>query len=250
MNHLSTRSRVSFVFVAGALVTALTPARADSKSAPPLPNPPSHTPPAVSKDVSTPNRLPAPPLQPLPTARESVAQKAESLPDAPAVSPPLPPSLPSSVRIRAERSPAPGSANPPAPGVAADQGLTPTGRMNPAIATNLESRTVVPALRSATIETRGNVFTDLESRLNAADSALNSVERSTAEMSAEGRKQFKAASDEAKDRAKALRKSVQAARKANATEWESARAHLAADYEAYAAALARIDQATGVSPRR
>lgn len=137
----------------------------------------------------------------------------------------------------------------PAP-FATDPGLLPTGRTTVSVATTIDTASVAPTIRAGTFEAREQVAADIESRLKNADTALASVRNSSAQMSAAGRTQFKAAEDDVKDREKALRKSLRAARKASAAEWDAARTQLAADYEAYASAVARVDAATGVTPGR
>jgi hypothetical protein len=130
-----------------------------------------------------------------------------------------------------------------------DPGSVPTGRARVAVASSLDSMRFLPTIRSSTIGTRDRVMADVESRITASQSAIGSMHQ-TGEMSADGRKAFKQVSDDVKEKAKALRKSVQAARKADASEWENARAQVAADYEAYATALASLDAAAGLPPAR
>jgi hypothetical protein len=170
------------------------------------------------------------------------AAQPQSPPDAPggpAAAPPAankrPPEAPSNVRIKAQRGPI-------------DPSSMPTGRLREAVAAALDVQNFAPTLRAATIASRGQVITAIESRVGSAETALHAIEKSTAEMSEDGRRQFTAASGEAKAKARALRQSVEAARRANENEWDGARAQLAADYYAYAAALARIDSARGVAP--
>lgn len=130
----------------------------------------------------------------------------------------------------------------PAPTVTAtDPGLLPTGRSTVAVATTLDATTFAPSLRAAPHSSRDTIIADVETRLAASESAVASVRSSSSQMSAAGRQSFNAASDDAKDKAKALRKSLDKARKAGPTEWESARAQLAADFDAYASSLAHID---------
>ncbi len=139
----------------------------------------------------------------------------------------------------------------PSPGVTAtDPGLLPTGRPTVAVATAVDAATFTPTLRVATHESRDQVIADIESRVKSSEAAVASVRSSASQMSAEGRRSFDAAADDAKDKAKALRKSIKAAQKASASEWENARAQLAADYDAYAAALARVDATVGLAPVR
>ena len=130
--------------------------------------------------------------------------------------------------------------------IVGDPGLLPTGRV--AVTTSLESTTVVPAIRAGMHEGRDTLVADIETRVNAGDAAVSAMRRTERDMSAEGRAAFKAVDDEVKARAKALWKSIRAAKTATAAEWDAARAQLAADYEAYATAMARIDATAGIAP--
>lgn len=138
----------------------------------------------------------------------------------------------------------------PAPTGVTDPGLMPTGRPTIAVASTLEATTFAPTVRMATHASRDQIVADVETRMKASESALASMRSSASAMSAEGRRAFDAAADDAKARAAALRKSIDAARRASASEWENARAQLAADYDAYAAALARVDTTAGIAPAR
>ena len=129
---------------------------------------------------------------------------------------------------------------------AANPGTLPTGRTSVAVASSLDGLTVVPTIRAATFESRDAVINDIETRCKACDSAMHSMRGTAGAMSSSGQTQFKSADEQVKSTEKALRKSVKAARKASAQEWDAARAQLASDYEAYAAALASVDVAAGV----
>ncbi|MES2697660.1 MAG: hypothetical protein V4773_29620 [Verrucomicrobiota bacterium] len=119
--------------------------------------------------------------------------------------------------------------------------LTPTGRSTVALASTVDAATYAPTIRVASYEARGQTIADIENRLNASETALASVRSTSASMNADGRKAFASADDEVKAKAKALRKSIKAANKTSASEWDNARAQLAADYDAYALALANVD---------
>jgi hypothetical protein len=218
-------------------------APAQPKTPPAVPDKPTiATPPAVKQGAV---ENPAP----FPSARQfeddkgpndrAISRAPESTP---ATTPPAPPS---NVKARVERDTAPAITTvPPQP----DPGSLPTGRATMALAASLDAPTFGPSLRSASVATRTQVIADLESRMTTAENALTTMGNSVSEMSADGRQRFKAASDEVKERSRALRKSVQAARQASEQQWESARAQLASDYDAYAAALGRIDAAATVTP--
>lgn len=174
-------------------------------------------------------------------------------PDGPPVNAPSnserrPPGAPSNVRIKVQRVSPTAEAGATSQAGPTQPASLPTGRARQAVAAALDAQNFAPTLRAATVASRGPLITGIESRVASAETALSTVEKSPAEMSEDGRRQFKAASEEARERAKALRKSVKAASRANENEWDGARAQLAADYHAYAAALARIDSASGVAP--
>lgn len=124
--------------------------------------------------------------------------------------------------------------------------LTPTGRSTVAVASTLDAAGYSPTIRASMYESRAQTVADIENRLTASESALASVKASSSAMNADGRQSFDAAHDDVKAKEKALRKSIKAANKADATEWENARAQLAADYDAYAASVASLDATAGL----
>jgi hypothetical protein len=231
---------MTWVVVAGLLSAGGSAGAADPKSPPAEGNKPTViTPPAV-RDGANESR------DSFPSARQfddTKGPSAQARAQAPATTPATdrtkkPTAPPSNVRIHVQRIPGPDT----------EPALTPTGRNQAPLAATLDSQNFAPTLRSATAASRGKLIGDVESRIASAETGLDALEKSAAEMNEHGRKQFKAASDSAKRKAQALRKSIHAARSASENEWESARAQLGADYHAYAAALAQIDSATGVSP--
>lgn len=131
-----------------------------------------------------------------------------------------------------------------------EPGLMPTGRPTTGAAVALDATRVEPSIRVATFENRSEVLGGLRNRLQQTKTTLAEFRRTENEMSAEGRTQFKSAMDEVKSREKALDKSLRAAERASSSEWDAARAQLVADYDAYAAAVARIDAAAGIAPVR
>lgn len=199
------------------------------------------TPPAV-KDGSNWSRAP------FPAQRQNDDVKS---PDGRAIDN-LPPNTPASNVEPPKPAPTVAILQPaPSPTVTAtDPGVLPTGRPTVAVASTLDATQFGPTIRAGTHASRDQLIADIESRVKASETAVSSFRSSMSEMSADGRKAFNAAADDVKDKAKALRKSIKAAQKASASEWDSARAQLAADYDAYAAALARIDSTAGLTPVR
>jgi hypothetical protein len=136
------------------------------------------------------------------------------------------------------------------PAATTDAALSPTGRTMISAAASLESTRISPSIRAATFTSRESTVADIDARLTASEKSLAALRSSSSEMSASGKTQFKTADDVVKEREKALRSSIRAARNASETEWDSARSKLAADYEAYASALASVDAAAGTAPIR
>ena len=122
--------------------------------------------------------------------------------------------------------------------------LTPTGRVG--VAVGLDSARVGPNIRAASFSGRDAVLADIEARVNAAENAISAARDSRAQMSSSGRVQFDNVADDIKAKARAVRNSLNDARKAsNEQEFQNARAKLASDYEAFAQAAASVDAAMG-----
>ena len=94
-------------------------------------------------------------------------------------------------------------------------GLAPTGQTSATM--SLDAARVAPTIRVASFSNREQVLSDIETRIATVSATAGTA---------------------AKEKERALRASIQNARSASAQEWENARAKVAADYEAYAQALA------------
>ena len=244
MKSLPPRRTTSLLL--GLLVTTgLSAAPAAPKNENPHANKPTViTPPAVKDGTAEATRAPFPSSRQFDNDKGPNPKALENAPDStPATEPRVAP--PTDVRVKREM-PAPNDTKVtlPAP---ADPGSLPTGRTTAAVATTIDPK-LGRSIRDTTVATRDQLMTDIESRITASENAVSAINKTTREMSAAGREQFRAASDDVKEKAKALKKSMQAARKASGPEWESARTQLAADYDAYVAALARIDTASAAAP--
>lgn len=134
----------------------------------------------------------------------------------------------------------------PAP-FGAEPGLLPTGRTTVVVAAPLDATTFAPSIRTMSFASRDQMLTDIEARVKSSEKAIASLHNTTSQMGTAGRQQFTTAADDVKAKAKALRKSIKDARKATDAQWDAARAQVASDYEAYAAAVAQIDAATGAT---
>lgn len=228
-------SRLVTSFAIGALfATGLSSASAQSNQQPTV-----ITPPAV-KDGSNWSRAPFPAARPFDDVKgpdgKAIDELGANSPVA-KIEPPVPAARVAILQPAIAPSPTV---------IGADPGLLPTGRSTVAAASSINAHVHAPTIRAASFSTREQVIADIETRLKASDEAMGTFRSSAAQMSADGRRTFKAADDEVKDKAAALKKSLRAARKATDAQWDSARAQLAADYEAYGAALARVDVAAGV----
>lgn len=129
-----------------------------------------------------------------------------------------------------------------------DPGTLPTGLPTVGASVALDAARVEPSIRNAMFEGRDDLVDGLRVRLRQSELALTGFERSRADMSASGRSQFDTLFAEARAREKALDRSIRTASRASIDTWESARAQLVADYNAYAAALAQLDAAVGIAP--
>ena len=211
-------------------------------------NKPTVSAPSAAKD-NVPSSTPALEQPAAPASDRAAATTkpdADVTPATPAI--PATPATPASPSDSATAAVPATPATPATPAVPADPSSLPTGRTAASVSAALDSATFAPTIRSTAIATRDQVISDVETRIAATETAMNAMGKTASEMSAEGHKQFKAASDDVKEKAKALRKSAQAARKATEQDWDAARAQLAADYEAYASALASIDASAGAAP--
>lgn len=180
-------------------------------------------------------------LAPFPAARP---QNDVTPPNGQAFDESLPPNTPGT-------TPAP--IPPPVPTLAVLQprtepGLMPTGRPSIAASAALAPQQVEPMIRDTGFENRGNLIDGLRLRERQSETTLVDFHRTENQMSAEGRTQFQPLYDTARERQKALDKSLHAAADASAGSWDQARAQLVADYDAYAAAVQQVDVAVGVAP--
>lgn len=127
-------------------------------------------------------------------------------------------------------------------------GLMPTGHPTVAASAALDANRMEQSIQSASFESRDQVLDDMRTRVRQSKDTLSEFRRSRSEMSAEGRAQFDASADAARTAEKALEKSIRNAERVSSANWEQARAQLASDYQAYAAALSRIDATAGIAP--
>jgi hypothetical protein len=218
----------------GALVAAALPTvnAQNSRNSDPNARPIVMTPPAV-KDGSNWSRAPFPAARPMDDTKSPDGQAVDrTAPNTPAsnTEPPVPPAP---IAILQPSIP---SATAGAIAV-----FTP-------VSTSMDSVAFVPTIHASTYTAREQLISDIEQRVANSDAGLASYRATINQMSTDGRRAFDSAADNVKDTAKALQKSIKNARKAKDSNWEASRAELASAYEAYAAALARVDASTGATP--
>ncbi len=138
-------------------------------------------------------------------------------------------------RLRAEAS-ANGQGTALAPGLAATD--------THSVGVALDVGPTVTTIRSAAFATREQLTTDVDQRMDAGAKAMVEFKERAKLLDASAQAEFKAAVKDADARAKQLKKSVNAARKDSEQTWGKDRDSLAADYEAYASAMARAEAAT------
>lgn len=110
-----------------------------------------------------------------------------------------------------------------------------------AITAVLNAGPSVQQVQTADVQTRGEVIAQMEHELDASDNAIAAAKVRAKTLDADGKAQFDTAVNDAHARAKALKKSMKTAKKADADAWADSRAKLAADYDAYTKAMARVD---------
>jgi len=131
-----------------------------------------------------------------------------------------------------------------------EPGLMPTGRAGIAASASLDNRQVQPMIRNASFDSRDQLVDTVRVRVGQADDAVTQFRHSENEMSTSGRSQFDALKSDVKAAHKQLERSIRNAANASSDNWDAARAQLATDYDAYAAAVSRMDAAVGLQPAR
>ncbi len=138
-------------------------------------------------------------------------------------------------RLRAE-------ANANGQGTAFAPGLAATDAHSVSVA--LDAGPTATTIRSATFTTREQLTTDVDQRMDAGAKAMVEFKERAKLLDASAQAEFKVAVKDADARAKQLKKSAKSARKGSEETWGKDRDSLAADYEAYASAMARVEAAT------
>lgn len=116
--------------------------------------------------------------------------------------------------------------------------------------TSLNTAATVHAIQSQAMESREQLLAELHTRVDASAKAMTTVRESGAKLDGQAKADFKAASADVKAKEKALNQSMKAAEKADASTWVTARAKLAGDYDAYAAAVAHAETISHAEAKR
>jgi hypothetical protein len=132
---------------------------------------------------------------------------------------------------------------------------TANGQLN-ALATGAEASGVINVLnpgdiareiRSTSDTSRDVLYAKVNAKLDTGERVLSDINRQARELRGDARTQYKAAADNVRDAEKALKRSLNDARKATNDNWSEVQARLASDYEAYASAVARAHAAATVT---
>lgn len=105
----------------------------------------------------------------------------------------------------------------------------------------LEAGSTATRVRDASVSIREEMYTQLNSRIDASANAMAALGRRSSQLRGESRAEFAAALKDAQAREKQLRSSLQTSRTASPETWADSRSAVAADYEAYAAAVSRAE---------
>ena len=108
---------------------------------------------------------------------------------------------------------------------------------------SLNSAATVREIQGATESTGGNVLSQVDSSIHTSSSAMADLRRSGRQLKGEARTQFDAAYDDVRNQEKAVKRSLNEARKAKDSTWAQAQAQLASDYQAYSQAVSRAEVA-------
>lgn len=103
----------------------------------------------------------------------------------------------------------------------------------------LEAEPTLRLIQSGTFDGRDQLFIQISQRLEANADTLAVLKKQAHQLDSSAQAEFKAAMRDVEQQEKQLKKSLKAARNANADNWESARLNVATDYSAYVNAVSR-----------
>jgi hypothetical protein len=141
--------------------------------------------------------------------------------------------------VNADR-PLPADANAAANAAAQTQG--PNARFSGAVSTALSPPDTIRDIQSTAFDARKSLLNEVSDRIDAGRELVSSLKRDPSAANADTRTEFNSALDDVKAKEKILNRSLKEARNAgNADAWMVAQTTLAADYEAYATAVAALN---------
>lgn len=115
------------------------------------------------------------------------------------------------------------------------------------ISATLNSADTVAAINGSTRETRDNVMTQVNARLEASSKAMDDLRRSGRQLQGDARNRFDAAADNVRARERDVRNSLNETRRASASTYASAQAKLASDYQRYTDAVSQAEASASAS---
>jgi hypothetical protein len=143
--------------------------------------------------------------------------------------------------VNADR-PLPADADAAANAAAQTHGLNAQSSGAAAVSTALSPPDTIHAIQSTSFDERKSLLNEVGDRMNAGKKLVSSLKHDPRAIAADVRTQFNSALDDVKVKEKILKRSLKEARNANnADAWSVAQPTLAADYEAYATAVAELN---------
>jgi len=130
-------------------------------------------------------------------------------------------------------------------------GLTVAALASTGATASLDSRATVEQIRAAAHANRDAILAEVKTRIDASVRATARLRSEARRLDGDARAEFQASIDDVKVREKAVKQSLKTARQARGDAQTAAQSRLAADYTAYAEAVARAEAAaTPATPAR
>ncbi len=143
--------------------------------------------------------------------------------------------------VNADR-PLPADTNAAANADAQAHGLNAQAGGAAAVSTALSPSNTIHSIQSTTFDERKSLLNEVSDRMDAGKKLVSSLKRDPRAINTEVRAEFNAALDDVNAKERILKRSLKEARNAgNADAWAVAQTTLAADYEAYATAVAALN---------
>lgn len=121
------------------------------------------------------------------------------------------------------------------------------GTSSGGISATLNSADTVAAINGSSRETRDNVMTQVNARLEASSKAMDDLRRSGRQLEGDAKTRFNAAYDNVRARERDVRNSLNETRRASASTYSAAQAKLATDYQRYSDAVSQAEASASAS---